>query len=302
MKRAFVLGFALLAAGLAPAAAETVTVATSAGPVQVESPPRTTFVYDMAALDTLDALGVSGLTSVGNTYLPYLSEYQGEAGTLFEPDFEAVHAARPDLVIVGGRSMEHHEAMQRIAPTIDMTIWGEDPVAEGLERIAAYGAIYDRTDAAAALQTRIETAIAETAAAVAGKGDALIVMTNGPKVSAYGAGSRFGWLHDAIDLPPAAADLEAATHGQAISFEFIRETDPDWLLVIDRVAAIGGSEADARATLDNPLVRDTRAWKNGRIVYLDAGPIYIAGGGARSVLTTMATIRAAFESAGPATE
>jgi iron complex transport system substrate-binding protein len=30
-------------------------------------------------------------------------------------------------------------------------------------------------------------------------------MTNGPKVSTYGPGSRFGWVHAALDLPPAIA-------------------------------------------------------------------------------------------------
>jgi len=119
-------------------------------------------------------------------------------------------------------------------------------------------------------------------------------MTNGPKVSAYGGGSRFGWIHAATGLPEAVPGLEDTTHGQAVSFEFIRDTDPDWLIVIDRVAAIGGESETAAATLDNPLIRDTRAWSAGRVVWLDAGPIYIAGGGIQSILMTLETIRAAF--------
>lgn len=297
MKRTPALALAFLIGSVTLPAADTVTVETYSGPAEVPAAPATTIVYDMAALDTLDALGVGGLSSIRDTYLPYLEAYEGDAGTLFEPDFEAVHAAAPGLVILGGRSMNHLERMQRIAPAIDMTIWGTDPVEMGLARLDAYAAIYGKAEEAAALRARVETALAEAAAAVEGKGDALIVMTNGPKISAYGGGSRFGWLHEAIGLPQAVAGLEDSVHGQAVSFEFIRETDPDWLLVVDRVAAIGGEGANARATLDNPLVRDTRAWQAGRVVYLDAGPIYIAGGGIRSTLGLLEAVRAAFEAA-----
>ena len=129
----------------------------------------------------------------------------------------------------------------------------------------------------------------------AGQGNALIVMTNGPRISAYGSGSRFGWLHAYLDLPEAVPDLEDTTHGQAVSFEFLREADPDWLLVIDRVAAIGGEGASAQVTLDNALVREMRAWQQGRVIYLDAGALYIAGGGVQSILAALTTLRTAFD-------
>lgn len=279
----------------APALAETVTVQTYPGPAEVDTMPETAFVYDMAALDTLDALGVGGLTSIGDTYLDYLAEYQGTAGSLFEPDFEALNAAQPDLVIVGGRSQPHLEDVQRIAPAIDMTIWGTDVIEQGLARLEAYGQIWGLQDEAAALRAEVETAIADTRQAAEGEGKALIVLTNGPKVSVYGSGSRFGWLHDLTGLGEAAGPLQAETHGEAVSFEYIRDIDPDWLLVIDRMAAIGGDGANARTTLDNALVRETRAWKSDQVVYLDAGPIYIAGGGVQSTLKSLETLRSALE-------
>ncbi|SNR85745.1 siderophore ABC transporter substrate-binding protein [Puniceibacterium sediminis] len=302
MKRSIFLFIAFLLSGAAPLLAEEVQIETYSGPATVSVSPETTFVYDMSALDTLDALGVRNIVSISNTYLPYLSGYEGEVGTLFEPDFEVIHAAAPDLVILGGRSMEHLKAVRRIAPAIDMTIWGTGLLEQCLARLEAYGVIYDKPKEAAALRAQLEQALAETTAAVAGKGNALIVMTNGPKISTYGGGSRFGWIHDAVGLPEAVSELEETTHGQAISFEFLRETDPDWLIVVDRVAAIGGDGTTARATLDNPLVRDMRAWQEGRVVYLDAGPIYIAGGGIQSILGTLATVQDAFAAAGRLTD
>jgi len=298
MTRIATLALASLLGLSAGATAETVTVQTYPGPAEVETNPQTTFVYDMAALDTLDALGVVGLTSINNTYLDYLADYAGDAGTLFEPDFEAINAAGPDLVIVGGRSQEQLEAISGLAPAIDMTIWGDDVIGQGLERLEAYGEIWGKQDEAAALKARVDEAIAEVQAAAEGKGSALIVLTNGPKISVYGSGSRFGWLHDLTGLPEAAGPLEAETHGQAVSFEYVREINPDWLLVIDRVAAIGGEGDNARTTLDNALVRETTAWQSDQVIYIDAGPLYIAGGGVQSTLGTLEQLTAALEGSG----
>ena len=45
-----------------------------------------------------------------------------------------------------------------------------------------------------------------------------------------------------------------SNHGQAISFEFIAQTDPDWLFVIDRDAAIGREGTSAQRMLDLSLI------------------------------------------------
>jgi iron complex transport system substrate-binding protein len=118
-------------------------------------------------------------------------------------------------------------------------------------------------------------------------------MTNGPKVSAYGRGSRFGWLHSALDLPEAFENLTPEVHGDAVSFEFIAEVNPDWLIVVDRSVAIG-EKSSAQTTLDNPLVAGTTAAENDQIIYLSAAPLYIAGGGYTSLLTTLGEMTAAF--------
>ena len=73
------------------------------------------------------------------------------------------------------------------------------------------------------------------------------------------------------------AGLSVSNHGQAISYEFIAQTDPDWLFVIDRDAAIGREGSPARSMLDNALIRPTKAWKNGRVVYLNNYNWYLLG-------------------------
>jgi iron complex transport system substrate-binding protein len=278
-----------------PALAETVPVKTARGVVDAPLAPETIAVFDLAALDSLWALGVQPQGLVRPVYLPYLEDAAAGTdvvGSLFEPDYEALFAMNPDLIIAGGRSSDQVPELARIAPTVDMTIW-EDTIGEGLARLDAYGDIFGKQDQAAALIADFQPKLAETKRTLAGKGTALIVMTNGPKISAYGSGSRFGWLHEALGLPEAAEGMQKANHGEAISFEFIRDANPDILLVIDRMAAIGQDGERARTTLDNALVHETTAWKTGQVVFLSAAPIYIAGGGIHSMNLTLDELNAA---------
>ncbi|WP_424983785.1 siderophore ABC transporter substrate-binding protein [Maritalea sp. S77] len=294
MLRSILVAASLLAT---PAFAETVTVKTYQGDVEVPATPATFAVYDVSALDTLDALGVKADGVLSPHYVSYLDgavEGATPVGSFFEPDFEALAALNADLVIAGGRSSTHVEAFTKIATTIDMTIW-EDTVGQGLERLDAYGKIFGKEDKAEELANAFNAKLDETKALLDGQGKALILMTNGPKVSAYGASGRFGWLHTNLDLEEAAKDVEQSTHGEAASFEFIKDTNPDILIVIDRLAAIGQDGESAKKTLDNPLVHETNAWKNGQVIYLSSAPLYIAGGGIQSMNIILDDIQATFK-------
>ena len=272
-------------------------IETAAGPVDIDKVPQTLAVFDIAAVDTLDSLGVKIAGLPENLYVPELARLKDGAevvGTIFEPDLEALSALAPDLIILGGRSSPQLAATSRIAQSVDMTMDGDDLFAQAKQRLAAYGALVDKQAEAAALAAELDALLVSTREAVQGKGKALILMTSGPKVTAYGKGSRFGWVHAALDLPPAVEDVEAATHGEAISFEFVRDANPDWLIVLDRAAAIGSGEQSAMATLDNELVAETTAWKKKQIVHVPAADFYIAAGGVQSMQRVLETIRDAF--------
>lgn len=274
--------------------AETVEVDTYIGAAQVSVQPDKIAVFDIAALDTLDALGVEVAGVVSPWFVDYVTDTAEGAesvGSLFEPDYEAIAAGGYDLLVAGGRSSRVVPELAEITPTIDMTIW-EDTVGQGLARLNAYGEIFGKQDEAAALQSAFEENLEAAKVAMADEGSALIVMTNGPTVSAYGANGRFGWLHTALEIPEAVEAVEEATHGEAISFEFIRDANPDVLIVIDRAAAIGQEGDAAAVTLDNALVHETAAWTNDKVIYLNSANVYISNGGIQSmtqIVTQFAT-------------
>ncbi|EAQ45586.1 putative ABC transporter, periplasmic Fe+3 siderophore binding protein [Roseobacter sp. MED193] len=283
------------------AVAQTVEVRTFRGLQQAEAQPEKVAVFDLAALDTLVALGVKPAGVIGNLYVDYLDkgvEGAEVVGSLFEPDFESIYALQPDLILVGGRSSDQAEALADFAPTLDMTIDGDDLVQIALHRLEDYGHLFGKEAEATALRDSFLTKLEATKSLARGKGTALLIMTNGPKISAFGAMGRFGWLHSKLEVPQAAEGLGENSHGEAISSEFIRDANPDYLFVVDRLSAIGQGGEDAKATLDNDLVRQTSAWKNGHVIYLDAASLYIAGGGIQSMNRVLDQLISAYEGNG----
>lgn len=281
-----------------PALAVDVTVDSYAGEITVQANPETIIALDVAAIDSLDALGVMVQGAPGNLFVDYLDEVAGQAvgvGTLHEPNYEAIAKLSPDLIVAGGRSSRLAADLAKIAPTVDMTIWGEDHVEQSLSRLNGLAEITGTQDKAAELTSAFNTKLDMVKSAAKNKGDALILMTNGGKVSAYGKGSRFGWLHSATGLPEAVEGVDAQTHGEVISFEFVAEADPDWIIVIDRSAAIGAEAEAAAVTLDNPLVAGTKAALNDQLIYVNSTNAYIAGGGIQSMSQTLDELLAALK-------
>ena len=274
------------AGGGAADAEVTVTHAQGETPVPVD--PQTVVTFDLGALDSLDAMGVevAGIPEVAvlpDRLAGYTDDEYVEVGTLFEPDYEQVNALDPDLIIVGGRSSAVYPELAEIAPTIDLTVDNGDFVASFRQHLTTLGAIFERSDWVEERLQQLDGRIAEVRELAQDGGDALIVMTSGGEVSAYGPGSRFGIIHDVFGVGPSVEDVEAATHGDAISFEFILEADPDHLFVLDRDAAIGESGEAAEVVLDNELVAETTAWQQDEVHYLDGVNWYLLPSGLRSL-------------------
>jgi len=279
-----------LAFGALPAQAQntvqrSVQIQHASGTTAVPANPKKVIVLDATTLDNLSALdvNVAGVPTMSTTARPlprHLARYNSapRMGTLFEPDYEKIHGAKPDLIIVGGRSQAKYAQLAKIAPTIDLTPDRTNLVASAKNNVNLLAGLFGKQARAKELTTKLDSSIAALKKQAETAGAGLIVLTTGGKMSAYGPGSRFGVLHDTFGIKPAVAKLDTSNHGQAISFEFIQKTNPDWLFVIDRDAAIGREGTAAAKFLDNELVRQSNAWKNKRVVYLDGLNWYTLGG------------------------
>ena len=279
---------------------ETITVKHELGETTFDKNPQKVVVFDFGILDSMDQLGIGdAVAGVPQESIPaYLEKYADaekyeNVGTLKEADFEAIHAMEPDLIIISGRQSDMYPEFEKIAPTIKLAVDTTKYMESFEANMNTLGDIFGKEDQVKEELAAVEKQIEDLKTSVTDE-KALIVLANEGKVSAYGAASRFGIIHDVFGVQQADEGIEASTHGQSISFEYILETNPDMMFVVDRNAAVG-ADASAKDSLENELVQKTNAYKNDNIIYLDPDFWYLSGGGLQSVSQMVTDIQSAFK-------
>ncbi|OJG95109.1 iron ABC transporter substrate-binding protein [Enterococcus thailandicus] len=277
----------------------TLTVKDSNGEVNVTKNPQKVVVFDNGSLDTLDALGVGDhVVGAATQNLPaYLSSYKEveSAGGIKEPDLEKINQMKPDLIIISGRQSDFQEELSKIAPTFFLSVDTEKPWESIQQNVLTLGEIFDKESEAKKQIKELSTEIKKTADKASDLDKkALVVLVNEGQLSAYGSGSRFGFVHDVFGFPQADNEIEPSTHGQSVSFEYVLEKNPDLLFVIDRTKAIGGDDSQNNLA-ENELIAQTNAGKNGKIISLQPDVWYLSGGGLESMKLMLEDVNQAFE-------
>lgn len=266
---------------------KSVTIEHELGEATIEGTPEKVVVFDFGILDTLDELGVD-VAGLPQANVPgYLEQYASDdytnVGSLKEPDFEAIHSLQPDVIFISGRQAQLYDQFAEIAPTVYIPIDTTNYVESFKENMNTVAGIFGKEDEMKKELEDIDSRIAAIQEKTSGSEEkGLIVLGTQSKVSAYGPASRFGLIHDVFGVKPADEGIESSTHGQNITFEYILDTNPDILYVIDRDAAIG-EDSSVKASLENDLVQKTNAYKNDKIHYLNGEYWYLSGGGLQSM-------------------
>lgn len=255
--------------------------------VEVQQNPEKVVVFDNGSLDTLDALGVGDkVIGAATKNLPaYLEKYQEveSAGGIKEPDLEKINEMQPDLIIISGRQSDYQEQLSQIAPTLYLAMDAEKPWESMQENVTTLAKIFDKEKEAEEKLTDLTKQIDEVKEkASALDQTALVTLVNEGQLSAYGSGSRFGLVHDLFGFKQADDQIEASTHGQSVSYEYVLEKNPGILFVIDRTKAIGGDTSNDNVAA-NELVAQTDAGKNDQVISLQPDVWYLSGGGLESM-------------------
>lgn len=280
--------------GEKPAAGENVeeasiTVKHELGEAVVPKNPERVVVFDFATLDILDAMGVDVVGLPKGNIPESLSKYKDDQyenlGSLKEPNFEKIYELAPDVIFISTRQLDLYDEFAEIAPTVYLTVDGSKYMESVRNNVQVIGEIFNKEDFVAEKLEDIEKAIKDLNEKVTAEGkNALVVLANDGNISAYGEGSRFGIIHADFGFIPVDPDIQVATHGNSITFEYILEKNPDYIFVIDRAATVGGS-VSAEQIFDNDIVKQTDAYKNGKIVYLSSQEWYVVSGGLNSTMT-----------------
>lgn len=267
--------------------ADTITIEHELGSAEVNINPEKVVVFDFGMLDTLDYLGIDVAALPQMSVPAYLDKYTSDeyenVGSLKEPDFEKINNIDPDLIIISGRQADLYDELSKLGPVVYVGLDHSRYIESFKENTEMIGEIFEKetevNDILAEIDEQIEQ-IKDSAA----KNDknALIVLANESKISAYGEGSRFGIIHDVFGIPAVDTNIEDSTHGMSVTFEYVVEQNPDMMYVIDRGAAIG-EEATAKDIVENDLIAKTTAMENDDIYYLNPDVWYLSGGGIVSI-------------------
>src|SRR5690625_3749505 len=206
--------------------------------------------------------------------LHYLAQYKndadlGDVGSVAEANLGRGNELQPQVIFSGGRLLEQYNDIKRIATTVQPANNGAAPF-ESLQTYRGYiGKIFDKEQEAQELYDDLMVKANDLKQQAADSDlTALVIMHNKGKFSAYGKGSRFGIIHDFVGIKEAVEGLSTHRHGNVVSSEYILEANPDVLFVIDRNTAIASGNPLDRSFVENALVQQTNAYKNGKIIYL----------------------------------
>ena len=265
--------------------AETLKFTSKAGDITIPAHISRIAVLDTNALNTIHELGADDkvVALPKGTPLPQVlhnfndSKYM-DVGTVKDPNLERVAASQPQLILMSGRMENVVNELKSIAPTYFVDVDYNDQFNSFKQQTLNIAEMVDKKAEAENQLKTLESDIAVLKQKTKGK-TALIIMVNNSKIAAYGAGSRFGNIHDLYGFTPVDPSIKVGLHGMAISHEFIAQKNPDYIFVIDRGAAITEKKDGAQQVLNNAIVNKTKAAQKGHIVYLDSSNWYLMNNG-----------------------
>ena len=275
-----------------------VTITHEKGSVEVTKDVKKAVVFDFGVLDTIQTLDIDVELAVPVDSLPeYLEGYNSvvNAGGIKEPNLEVIFEFEPDVIFISARQESYYDQLSEIAPTIYVNIDARTYMEDFTQSITNIATLFGKISEANQYLDQINTKVDEVKhLAAQSEEKALILLTNDGSLSVFGPGSRFGIIHDLLEVKTADDTIETSTHGQGVGFEYVSEVNPDILFVVDRTVAVGGTNLAAQ-TLDNELVNGTNAAKNNKIISLNPDIWYLSGGGLTSVSSMIDDVKTAIK-------
>lgn len=272
------------------------------------SQPQNVVVYDLATLDTMQALGIA-VTGVPKAQFPaYMAGYADArytvAGSLFEPDYDVLSKIKPDLIIVGGRSAAKAEVLGKLAPTLDFSVKPATMLEDMERNITKIAGMYGKQAQGEALVSRIQREVAELKQLSSQAAPGVLLMAVNEKIMPQAPGTRFGFLFDVLGAKSALTAKDVpARGGPAYTFDDLAKLQPEWIYVIDRNTAVGsaaggGEIIPSTKVFDNDKVKATPAGQKGQVVFLDPKGWYLMGSaGPTALLNNVAQLKQAYSTA-----
>lgn len=268
-----------------PPAFAPITVQHKLGTTVISKVPVRVAALDMNEVDFLDQLGVP-VAGMPKDFVPdFLAKYKDapdvkDLGSIVQPNLERVHAVKPDLILMTSLQANHYKELTEIAPTMQFDVDYRNSASRHIEIVKAHlltlGRIFGKENLARRKASELDAKLERARRSTQGRSErALIILHNNGAFSSFGEHSRYAFIFNALGVKPASPATDTGLHGQPISSEFIQQANPDIIYVVDRTAVMQHRPVLDADSLSNPLLRQTNAWKNGRVIFADPQAWYV---------------------------
>lgn len=264
-------------------ASSSVTVTDNHGEQTLETSPKTVVATDNRVFETLDSWDIP-LAAAPKAIMPKTVSYTDNEdvinlGNHREPDLEAVVAANPDLVLNGQRFADYYDDFKELTPDakiVELDPRDDKPFAEELKRqITELGKIFNKNDEATKLTKDFDSSIERVKNSYKEGDTVMAVNVSGGEIGyiAPSKGRTLGPVFDLFNFKP-ALEIEGASdnhQGDDISVEAMADANPDWILVLDRDAAInpGDGYTPAKQVIeDSEALSNVTAVREGNVIYM----------------------------------
>lgn len=268
------------------ASSSTVTVEDNFGTQEISTPPTKVAVTDNRSFEILDSWGVEPVAAPLQLVPSTLDSLKNnenvvDIGNHREPDLEALAAAEPELIINGQRFQQYYEDIKELNPDatlVELEPREGEPMIDELKRqTTTLGEIFGKQAEADQLVSDFDAAVERVKKAYDPSKKVMALNVSGGEIGyiAPGEGRFYGPLFDELGLTPALT-LENGSdnhEGDDISVEAIADSNPDWILVLDRDAAVsqGENQASAESVVkENAALQNVTAIKEDNVVLAPA--------------------------------
>lgn len=264
----------------------------------LENPTRVAFL----GLDVLDILNEvkfenTGIKEMGMLFkgnVDYLDKFNDDSkvidlGTHNAINYDELIKLAPELIILSSRTQKFKDDLAKAHPNAEIY-----DATHGISKGELIDTLNKNVEFLSSkfplIKNELETQLAEIKTSIneiktkSNDTQALVILLSAGKTSSYDLDSRFGMIYKEFGFIIPENNISGDNaHGDSLSFEAIKEINPEVIFVLDRSATIGDEvEIDFNAFTSNSLIKNTIAGENNNIFQLNGNAWYMTSGGFKS--------------------
>ena len=255
----------------------------------IPSNPTRVASMDLGIVDTLEEIGspVRFLPKQGlpNYLAKYKSKRYADLGELKSPNMAKLKKLKPDLIVISSKQQAKYDEFAKIAPTINLSINPKEYESSFKNNMLLIGKMFNKLPEMSAKLTQLGNNIKQAQQKIAKSQDkALVVVYYNGRFMTSEYNNYTGLIHDWLGVKRVDLSLiENKTKKNILnlSTKQIAALNPDILFIIDRNEAIGEGRVNKQQLADN-YIKQTKAYKRNKVVYLNPDLWYLAGNGIKS--------------------